>query len=253
MNARVIVPIIIACVFGSGLLGFLLGKVLPERHLTSASKEIVQLATGLTATLAALALGLLVSSAKGTFDEVGDGLTAMAGKAVLLDRVLARYGPATTAIRADLKRTVSRVVDDLASGDEARQANLDTPASYEQFEELQANIEELKPENDAQRRLQSRALQIAADMNSSRWLLSMRSTGSISMPLVATLVLWLSLVFAAWGVFAPRNLVVTVALFACALSVSGAVFLIMEMDQPLSGWIRVSTIPLQKAVAHLGE
>src|SRR3977135_2322880 len=94
MNARVIVPIMFACVFGSGLLGFLLGKVLPERHLTSASKEIVQLATGLTATLAALALGLLVSSAKGTFDEVGNQLTEMAGKVVLLDRVLARYGPA---------------------------------------------------------------------------------------------------------------------------------------------------------------
>ena len=117
MNARVIVPIMFACVFGSGLLGFLLGKVLPERHLTSASKEIVQLATGLTATLAALALGLLVSSAKGTFDQVGNELTEMAGKVVLLDRVLARYGPATTAIRADLKSIFSRAIEDLASGE----------------------------------------------------------------------------------------------------------------------------------------
>ena len=100
MNARAIILIIFACVFGSGLLGFLLGKVLPDRHLTSASLDIVKLATGLTATLAALVLSLLVSSAKGTFDEVANELTGMAGKIVLLDRVLARYGPATAAIRA---------------------------------------------------------------------------------------------------------------------------------------------------------
>ena len=253
MNARAIILIIFACVFGSGLLGFLLGKVLPDRHLTSASLDIVKLATGLTATLAALVLSLLVSSAKGTFDEVANELTGMAGKIVLLDRVLARYGPATAAIRADLKRTFASETDVLASGDESRLATLDTPASYEQFEQLQGSIGELKPVTDEQRRLQVRALQIAAEVNSSRWVATMRRTGSISIPLLVTLVFWLSLIFAAWGVFSPRNLVVTAALLACALSVSGAVFLIIEMDEPLTGWIRISTEPLQRAVAHLGQ
>jgi hypothetical protein len=66
-------------------------------------------------------------------------------------------------------------------------------------------------------------------------------------------VFWLSVIFAAWGVFSPRNFVVVLALLAASLSVSGATFLILELDTPLSGWIRVSPVPIQRAIAHLGE
>jgi hypothetical protein len=54
-------------------------------------------------------------------------------------------------------------------------------------------------------------------------------------------------------VFSPRNLVVVVALLAASLSVSGATFLILELDTPLTGWIRVSPVPIQRAIAHLGQ
>ena len=235
------------------MFGFFLGKVLPDRHLDASSKDIVKLATGFIATLSALVLGLLVSSAKATFDQVNNELTQVAARVVLLDRVLAQYGPETNEIRAAHKLTYTIAMEKLTSGDESQQSELESPEGVARFESIQANIRALTPQNDSQRALQLRAIQIAGDLANSRWLLTMQRTGTISMPLLVVMVFWVSLIFAAWGVFSPRNLVVATALLACALAVSGAVFLILEMDQPLSGLVRVSTFPLQKAITHLGE
>jgi CDP-diglyceride synthetase len=116
MDTRVTALILFACVFGSGMYGFFLGKVLPDPLLDSDSKDIVKLATGLIATLSALVLGLLISSAKGTFDQVNNELTQAAAKVVLLNRALAQYGPETDDIRAGHKRAYAAVMDRLISG-----------------------------------------------------------------------------------------------------------------------------------------
>ena len=253
MSSREIALIVFACISGSAMLGLFLGKVLPNRHLDADSKDIVKLATGLIATLSALVLGLLVSSAKGTFDDVSNELTQMSVKLVLLDRVLAQYGPETKELRAALKSGYTTASAQLLSGDESQQAKLNTPEAVARLERIQAAVRALAPHNDAQRGLQARAIEISGEMASSRWLMVMQSQGSISTPMLAIMVFWLSIIFAAWGVFSPRNVVVATALLACALSVSGATFLILELDRPLTGWIRVSPIPVQEAISHLGE
>lgn len=253
MTSRGIALIVFACVYGSAMLGFFLGKVLPDRHLDHNSKDIVKLSTGLIATLSALVLGLLVSSAKETFDRVNQELMQMAVKTVLLDRVLAQYGPEAQEIRVVIKNGYRVATDQLLSGDESQQAKLDTAEAVARLEGIQARLRALSPKTDAQRGLQMQAIEISGQMASSRWLLIMQRQGSISTPLLVVLVFWLSLIFAAWGVFSPRNLIVAAALLASSVSVSGATFLILELDRPLTGWIRVSPIPLQEAVAHLGE
>ena len=118
MDARVIALVVFVCIFGSSMVGFFLGKVLPERHLDSDSKDIVKLSTGLIATLSALVLGLLVSSAKGTFDEVNAELMHGSVKMVVLDRVFAQYGPETKEIRAHLKRIAIAGTTPIIEGNE---------------------------------------------------------------------------------------------------------------------------------------
>ncbi len=253
LDSREIASIIFACVFGSAMFGFFLGKVLPDRHLNSDSKDIVKLATGLIATLSALVLGLLVSSAKGTFDRVNSELMEMAVKTVLLDRVLTQYGPEAAEIRTGIKIGYTTATALLLSGDEAQQENLNSPEAVARLEGIQAKLRALSPQDDAQRGLQSRALEISEEMAQARWLLVMQRKGSISTPLLLVMVFWLSVIFAAWGVFSPRNWIVAGALLAGALSVSGATLVILEMDRPLTGWIRVSPIPIQEAISHLGE
>lgn len=253
MDTRLIALIVFTCVFGSAMVGLVVGRYLPEHHLSPNAKDIVKLAMGLVTTLSALVLGLLVSTAKGTFDQVYVELTQVSATIVMLDRELAQYGPETKEIRAALKTNAIDSVTGLTSGDAATVAKLEGPGSFLRFERIQSGIRALNPQDDSQRLMKTRAIQLSNDVNRARWILTMKREGSISRPLIVVLAVWLSLIFAAWGVLAPRNLVVAAAILACALSVSGAVLLIMEMDEPLAGWIRVSPIPMQKAIEHLGE
>ena len=253
MSARSISLIIFACVFSSALVGFVLGRVLPDRHLDSDSKDIVKLATGLIATMSALVLGLLVSAAKGTFDQANNELMRLSVQAVVLDRVLSAYGPETNEIRMHLKSGFTTATEQLLSGDESVQDKLDTSEAMARLEGMQTSIRALVPKNDEQRALQGRAISVNTEMTNSRWLLLMQRHGSISTPMLLIMACWLSIIFTAWGVFSPRNLIVATALLASALAVSGATFLILEMDQPFSGWIRVSPIPMHTAVSHLGK
>src|SRR4029453_5628978 len=91
------------CMFGGALLGLLLSSLLPEHHLRDNSKDTVKVVAGMIATLAALVLGLLVGSAKSSFDALNTEITQSGTKIILLDRVLAAYGPETKDAREQLR------------------------------------------------------------------------------------------------------------------------------------------------------
>src|SRR5438477_4224905 len=109
-NATMIISLIAVILFvglvGVALLGGRLGRLLPEEQLSAESKDAVKLAMGLIATMTAVLLGLLISSAKGTFDTAQSEVMQMAAKVALLDRVLRLYGPETM----DARRTVRDAV-----------------------------------------------------------------------------------------------------------------------------------------------
>jgi hypothetical protein len=252
MKSGLVALIVFACVFGSAMIGFLLGKVLPDRHLDNNAKDIVKLATGLIATLSALVLGLLVSSAKGTFDQVSDEITQNAVNIIMLDRALAEFGPETREVRALVKDSYTEATAQLTSGNEADQEKWDSPEGVARLEAVQSAIKALAPKNETQKTAQARALQVSSEILTGRWSLIVQREGTISVALLVIMVFWLSVIFAAWGVFSPRNLVVAVSLLASSLAVAGATFLILEMDSPFSGWIRVSSVPIKRAIAHLG-
>jgi hypothetical protein len=253
MSSSEIALIALACVFGGALLGRQLRALLPEHHLKDDTKDIVKLAIGLIATLAALVLGLLISSAKESFSSVSNELTHVAVKIIQLDRALARYGSEAAPIRIRIKETYSAGVNLLFSGDKAQQAKLDTPAAVAKSEAIHQAIEQLAPRDDVQRGLRSQALALTNEVFGARWLVLLQSEGTVSWPLLVVLVAWLTVNFTAFGLFGPRNSTLLVALFMCALCVSGAIFLILEMDRPLEGWVRISDAPMRAALAHLGQ
>jgi len=120
-------------------------------------------------------------------------------------------------------------------------------------ESLFAIIQGLSPKNDLQRSLQSQALSMLVEIGKTRWLMYEQGTTSISMPMLVLLVLWLTAIFISFGLFAPSNVTVIASLFVSALSVSGAIYLILEMYAPYTGLIRISSAPLQAAIAQLGQ
>src|SRR5215468_3034950 len=111
MSPMAISWIVFGVIFGGALLGMTLRRLLPEHHLSQDSKDVVKLGMGLIGTIAALVLGLLVASAKSSFDTQRNGLAQLSANAVLLDRILAHYGPETKECREQLRDTVAAMID----------------------------------------------------------------------------------------------------------------------------------------------
>ena len=68
MIALIICAIVFACVFSGALLGMFCASVVPEHHLTADSRDVIKMAMSMMATLTALVVGLLIASAKSSFD-----------------------------------------------------------------------------------------------------------------------------------------------------------------------------------------
>jgi len=253
MNSTLIGLLSVACVFGGALLGLALQRRLPNHHLGKDSHEIVKLGAGMIATLTALVLGLLVSSAKSSFDTMNQGIVQGGAKIILLDRVLAQYGPESKAIREQLQRGLAATIENVWPRERTGMAGLSAFERTNGMELVQARLRELAPKDDAQRELLARAQQIASDVSQTRWLLVEEAQSQLPVPFLVVLLFWLTMLFASFGLFSPRNATVITVLFVCACSVSAAIFLVMEMSQPLTGIIKVSNAPLLKALDHLGH
>ncbi len=241
------------CVFTSAMVGLWLRAVLPEHHLDDDSRDIVKLGTGLVATISALVLSLLISSAKSSFDKMNDDLVQSAAVLIQLDRTLAAYGPETRDIRDLIKRQYSAGIDRLFSGNKSQEARLDSPETLSRIEGMIARLRQLSPGNDVQRALQFDAIAAANEMTRTRWLFLLQTQEPMPMSLLVVLVSWLAIIFMAFGLFAPRNATVVTTLGLSALCAAGAIFLILEMNQPLTGFVRLSSAPMRDALAHLGE
>ena len=174
----------------------------------------------------------------------------MSSKIVLLDRVLAHYGPDAQDARIQLRRGIVSTLNLAAPIDEAHASRLEPPADREG---LYDTIEKLSSTNDEQRFAKSQALSLLMSLGQTRWLIMEQQVGAVPVPLLLVLVFWLSIIFTSFGLFAPRNITVVISLLVSALSVSGAIFLILEMYSPYTGLIRVSTAPLREALTHLGQ
>jgi len=241
--------LIFLCIFAGALVGMCLRGVLPERHLNDETKDLVKLGVGLVGTMAALLLGLLVASAKSSYDARQSELTQMAANTILLDRMLAHYGPETGQIRTVLKAAVARTIDQVWP----RNGEASGLPSQAGADVLFDKIQELTPRSDPQRALLSQVQSMAINLGQTRWLLFEQTGSSISTPFLVVVVFWLSMLFVSFGLFAPRNATAVIILLVSAISVAGALFLILELDHPFSGLIQIPSAPLRNALSVLGR
>ena len=254
MSALAISLVAFACIFGSILLGTFLHLILPKHHMSNESKDAVKLGIGMIATLAALVLGLLIASAKGNFDTMSSELRQAGSRVILLDRVMAQYGPETNEARELLRHSIDSTIKRIWPEDKTGQAITETPEGRVNIETVQDKLHQLTPRNDAQRWLQSQALQISGELAETRWLIIEQiGQKSIPMPFLIMLVFWLTIIFGSFSLLSPRNATVIAVLLICALSASCSLFLILELDTPYAGLIKVSAAPLITALTHLGQ
>jgi hypothetical protein len=251
MNSMLIAGLAFAGIFGATLLGMRLRAALPDHHLSTETKDSVRLGMGLVATMTALLLGLLIASAKGSYDTQRSEVIQMAGKVAFLDHVLAIYGPETAETRELLRRATESAIHQMWPDKESEKAQLDPAVATAQA--MYGSIQKLAPQNDEQRALKAQALETATDLSKARWLLVAQGDSSIATPLLVIVVIWLAIIFLSFGLFAPSNKTVIITMIVVALSVSSAIFLIMELDQPFNGVIQISSAPLRNALSNLGR
>lgn len=249
MNSYVIALISFACIFGGAIAGFCVQRVLPSHHLNKESLDSVKLGAGLIATMAALILGLLVSSAKGTYDRVNILINEAAANAISLNQTLKNFGPDADPMRQILVDRISRIESDIWPSDsKGKNKSSETFKQESSILGLTKMITGLKADSPETLEMKKNALAIASQLNQERWQITVESTSKLPMTLVVIPVFWITFLIFVYAVFSPRNPTVIVVLFFCSVSIAGAIFLICEMSMPLDGSIKVPNQPFRTAL-----
>jgi hypothetical protein len=249
MSALALSCLIFVLTLGGILLGAFLRRALPDHHLSKDSQDVVRLGVGLIATIAALVLGLLIAAAKTSYDTQSTQVTQITADIILLDNLLAQYGPEARPIRENMRSVIGPFADRLWREKQASSAApFEVNASAEQ---AYLAIQALSPQNDLQRSLQARAAQLSTDLAQTRLILFAESNNAIPAPFLVILVLWLVIIFGSFSLFSALNVTVFTCLSLFALSASCAIFLILELSQPFSGLMMISSAPLRRALGPL--
>jgi hypothetical protein len=251
MNSTLTALVVFGCLVGAIFAGRTFRRLLPEDHLSAESKDAVKLAMGLVATMSALVLGLLVSSAKGSYDTERSEVIQMASKIAFLGRVLDAYGPEAAGVRAQLLGAAEGGMRQLWPREMRRPDN--PTANIQEANAVYGAIQHLSPQNDMQTALKSQAASLAIDLAQLRSLLAAQSVPSVSEAMLVILVSWLVIIFLGFSVLAPPNATTILALTVSALAVSGAIFLILELDEPFGGVIGISREPMLNALHQIGK
>ena len=252
MGTTTITAIVFLVLMAGGLAGAALRRALPRDDLADDSKEVVRLGTGLIGTLAALVLGLLIASAKSSYDIQSNQVRKITSDIVQLDLILEHYGPQAHGARELLRRLVDPLIARIwneGRSDGQRSHYQSTDAG----EETYAAVQGLTPDTDAQRALKARALDVVSDLAQTRTLLYAQNGNSIPKPFLAVLVFWLTTIFLSFSLFSRLNSTSIVALVVLALSASAAIFLILGLSTPFEGLLQLSSDPLRYALSPLGD
>jgi hypothetical protein len=251
MSPLALSGIIFVLMLGGIILGSLLRNALPEHHLNKDSQDVVRLGVGLIATMAALVLGLLIAAAKSSFDTQSGQVKQITADIILLDNLLAQYGPDAGSIRRQIRSAIGPLADRLWH---EKEPTATAPfASNAAAEKVYLEIQALSPQNDMQRSIQARAVQVSTDLVQTRLLLFVETDNLVPVPFLIILIFWLIIIFASFSLFASLNATVFTFLSLFALSASGALFLILELSQPFTGLMMISSVALRNALGPVGQ
>jgi hypothetical protein len=249
MHSLTVSSLVFAFIFGGALVGIFLRRALPLDHLGADAKDTVRLAIGLIVTMTGLVLGMLVSSAKTYYDGQKNEVAVMSSEIILLDTMLAVYGPETKETRAEARRFVEDAVDRIWPKEGAGSFELKPKNNGEA---VYAQLSVLVPKNDIQVSAKAQVASLTLELKKTYWLMFLESEQtSMSMPLLMVVTSWLIAIFVSFGMFAPSNSTVIATLIVCALAVSAAIFIIMEMYAPFSGILKISPAAVRDALSQM--
>jgi len=224
---------------------------LPEGHLADQATGIIKSGVGLISTLAALILGLLISTAKISYDSTATQVNQITSDLVLLDQLLATYGSAADEAREALRSQSEALASGIWAGSDKRKHH--AFVSSEAWKHFSIAMDELPATTDQQRSLRKQIDDVVNRSAQARIRLFADAGGALPMPFLALLVFWLTIIFASYSILGEMNFTVKVFVFLFALSSAGALFLISELNSPFSGLLRLSQAQISQALSPLSK
>jgi hypothetical protein len=253
MSSLTIAAAVFVCTFGGAMVGIALHRRLPKHHIDRDTRDAVNLVMGLIATMSALVLGLLIASAQSSYNAQNQAVRSMAANIIALDRALDFYGPEAKPVRQLLAGEVAWMHDVIWGKDGLRPEFLDPRTMGRGARQFFNALVALAPATDAQKLARGQALEIAAAIEQTRLQMFEQVEGSIPRPFIGVLIFWLTMLFIGFGLFAQRHTTMLAALLIGALSVSTATFLVLDLNAPYSGLIRLSDRPIRTVITEIGK
>lgn len=238
------------CVFAGAFFGLQMHRILPEGHQTKETQDVVRLGIGMLSVLASLVLGLLISTAKSSYDNTDHSTRAFAADLILLSEVLRDFGGEASVPRDLLRDFTVKTIKDTWPQD-AKNQRVDNLAAGTMLEHVREQIRALRSVDAAQKTLQDQALQIHLGLAKQRWQIIEQKGPTIQPMVLGILVSWITCIFASFGLNAPRNGTVVTAFLICAVAIGTAVFMILAMDSPMSGPMQITSAPMYVALSHM--
>jgi hypothetical protein len=237
--------------FAMGLVGLYLKGRLPERHMSTGSRDMIGAIMGLLSLLLALVLGILVGSAHDFFAGQKAELESLGSRSLELELALRQYGPETESLRQMMKASVQEAYEAAQGNWKAYEQHFEIGDYLSKFEKWNDMVASLTPRTPQQTELLSSIRTISASFQQTRLLMSEQLASSISWPLLVIVVGWALLLFCGFGVMSGLNSTSVVALALGAFAVATAIFLILELDRPLSGLLHVPTMSIEATMRAL--
>lgn len=244
--------VVFAIIFGGALVGMFLAKVLPDPHLSAESRDAIRTIMATLGTLSAVVLGLLTGSSISSLAEKEGELRATGVQFIMLDRTLAEYGPETAPIRALARDLLAERIGQIWP-EEGGAVSLTALGSGAGINLVQRDLFDLSPRTEQQRWLRSNALEATNTIAQSRWTTIEQIGSRFPWAFFVVVVSWLALIFASFGLFAPRNASVIAALLVAAFALAGPIFMMLEMDQPYGGLVKIPSTSLRVALDQMGR
>jgi len=244
MSESVVAVLAFLSMMGAALVGLLRKTRLPSEHAQDDTSSVVRLVGNLFVVMTSLVLGLMLNSAKNTFETNSRDIRTLATEIILLDRTMRALGPEAGDARRHLVEYVQTALKEANILEENPQAEASLDAAGISLREIRVSDEQkVAVWNDAR--------QLYREVIRQRWVTLDQYGGTIPPLLITMVILWLAIIFASFGYRAPRNTIVTASLLLAALLISGTIYLILDMDTPSSGLTQASNAPFQRALAQL--
>ena len=238
---------------GAGI-GSAVRRRLPEHHLDRDVIDVIKLAMGLMATVVALTLGLLISSANSHHAMIEGEYKKIMASIVHLDQYLEAYGPETREIRTHIRHVAARTFKERWPDEDFGPVGPPSEGGPDRFIDGQRMLVELQPASEVQRWFQSQALLVSVQLANLRWLVVSQETSTAPLvPIFILIFLSALAIFGGFSLYAPLNVTLFAVMILPALAIAGATFLVVELNSPFTGLLQISSRGAHTLMQTLGQ